>query len=72
MAILIDLRLCTGCACCLDACDQGALELSKEPEAAFEQPVCTDESCTECEDCLELCPAGALTASPPSATAAHT
>jgi len=63
MGILMDQSRCTGCGCCLDACDEGALELSQEPMAPFEQPSCDEDICILCEKCLELCPAGALSLS---------
>lgn len=58
MAIQIDLAKCTGCACCLDACDFGALELQPSPQ--FERPSCDEDTCTECAECVDLCPTAAL------------
>ena len=53
MAITIDVELCLECACCIDVCSAGALELNNKV-------VISEDDCTECKSCVEMCPVGAI------------
>lgn len=52
--ILVDQALCAGCAMCVTACPEGAIEC---PGLAVIDP----NRCTECLECLDYCPTDALT-----------
>ena len=54
--ILYDLKLCIGCAKCLEACRFGAVSFS--PEEGF---VIDRGRCRHCGACAEACPSGAKT-----------
>ena len=46
---------CSGCGICVDACENGVLELVDDKAA-----VVNDDECTACATCMEECPMGAI------------
>ena len=59
MTIQIDEDKCLGCGSCLDACDNGALELAKGTKP-WATAVSNGEECTSCENCVDMCANRAL------------
>lgn len=55
MIQLADNKSCTGCACCVNACNHSAISMQKDSEG-FLQPVINRELCTECGLCMQKCP----------------
>ncbi|MDD5447907.1 MAG: 4Fe-4S binding protein [Actinomycetota bacterium] len=51
----IDAEECTGCAICIDVCENGVLDM--EDDVAI---VANPDSCTGCGDCSEECPVEAI------------
>lgn len=54
--IKIDEEACTGCGICVDACHEGAIELSDGKARLVK-----DDYCDGLGDCLPACPVGAIT-----------
>jgi NAD-dependent dihydropyrimidine dehydrogenase PreA subunit len=52
---IIDLRMCRGCAVCVELCPTRAVEL-RGGQAAVVRP----EDCTFCDICESYCPEGAI------------
>ena len=53
MSIIIDEKLCTGCASCIESCIYGAIELDNNIAKVL-------PNCTLCGACLEACPEEAI------------
>ena len=52
---VVDWGLCVGCGACVDACDQGGIELVNIPGAGI-RPLFRTPECASCEPCLAVCP----------------
>ncbi len=55
MPELADLRFCSGCAACFNACPVGSIEMRENSEG-FLYPIVNKDSCTECKLCENVCP----------------
>jgi carbon-monoxide dehydrogenase iron sulfur subunit len=53
--IMVDEKMCNGCAWCVEACDFGAIQLHPESRVAFVCDLCDGEP-----QCVEWCPEEAL------------
>jgi carbon-monoxide dehydrogenase iron sulfur subunit len=53
--IMVDEKMCNGCAWCVEACDFGAIQLHQESRVAFVCDLCDGEP-----QCVEWCPEEAL------------
>ncbi len=54
MSIIIDEKLCTGCASCVESCMYDAIELENNIAKVLE------DNCTLCRTCIETCPEEAI------------
>lgn len=52
---LCDNKACTGCLACVNACNQGALAVTKDDEG-FYRPLLNAEKCVKCGACEKTCP----------------
>jgi coenzyme F420-reducing hydrogenase beta subunit len=57
--IISDMKLCTGCAACVQACSQDALTM-KENHEGFLYPEISELKCTDCGLCRKICPVNAV------------
>ncbi|HDP35088.1 MAG TPA: 4Fe-4S dicluster domain-containing protein [Candidatus Hydrogenedentes bacterium] len=55
MTVLIDAKLCAGCAACIDACPNDAITLNEDIVA-----VMNEDKCLDCGACIDECPARAM------------
>lgn len=56
MPNLADMRACTGCGACADACAAGALAFVEDAEG-FARPQVDASRCRDCGRCMQVCPA---------------
>jgi len=60
--IIINVEKCKGCELCMEACPEGALELSKHVnQKGYLYSVKVEDTCTGCTSCALVCPDGAIT-----------
>ena len=60
--IIINIEKCKGCELCMEACPEGALELSKQVnQKGYLYAVKVEDTCTGCTSCALVCPDGAIT-----------
>ncbi len=60
--IIINIEKCKGCELCMEACPEGALELSKHVnQKGYLYAVKVEDTCTGCTSCALVCPDGAIT-----------
>lgn len=60
--IIINIEKCKGCELCMEACPEGALELSKHVnQKGYLFAVKVEDTCTGCTSCALVCPDGAIT-----------
>jgi NAD-dependent dihydropyrimidine dehydrogenase PreA subunit len=52
---IINAEECTGCGICVDTCENGVIEITRDRAA-----VVNEDDCTACGDCMEECPMGAI------------
>jgi heterodisulfide reductase subunit A len=58
---VVDEKLCNQCGICVKACPYEAIEIKKEEEGGFRQPVYVIEAvCKSCGICAAECPTGAI------------
>lgn len=55
MTVLIDEKLCAGCAACIDACPNDAITLNENILAVVDE-----DKCLDCDACVDECPACAM------------
>ncbi len=52
---IIDTDECSACGICVDACQQGVLDIVGDSVVAV-----NEDACIACGDCMEECPMGAI------------
>ena len=52
---IINADECSACGFCIDACEEGVLDIVGDTCA-----VVNEDACTGCGDCMEECPMGAI------------